>query len=71
MRSVALTFRSCKTLSQVEALDDLEAICSVDGLDCVVIGANDLSGAMGLPYLGSHSQVSTWAPRAVFPVASR
>ena len=29
----------------------------MEGLDCVVIGANDLSGAMGLPYQGSSPQV--------------
>jgi len=40
-----------------EALADIDAICATPGLDCVVIGTNDLSGAMGLPYMGSHPRV--------------
>ena len=29
---------------------------AVDGLDCVAIGANDLTGSMGIPYMGQSTQ---------------
>lgn len=44
-------------IETTEALANIDEICSTPGLDCVVIGANDLSAAMGLPYLGSHPRV--------------
>lgn len=44
-------------IETTEALKEIEAICATPGLDCVVIGTNDLSGAMGLPYMGSHPRV--------------
>lgn len=40
-----------------QALGDIDAICAVEGLDCVVIGTNDLSGAMGRPYQGGSPPV--------------
>ena len=40
-----------------EALAAIEDICAVPGLDCVVIGANDLSAAMGVPYQGNAPNV--------------
>lgn len=39
-------------IETVEAMENLDDICSVEGLDCVIIGANDLSGALGVPYQG-------------------
>lgn len=44
-------------IETTEALADIDNICATPGLDCVVIGTNDLSGAMGLPYMGSHPTV--------------
>jgi len=44
-------------IETTEALENIEDICAVDGLDCVVIGANDLSASMGLPYQGAAPQV--------------
>lgn len=44
-------------IETTDALENIDAICSVPGLDCVVIGANDLSGAMGLPYQGGAPRV--------------
>ena len=44
-------------IETTEALENIEGICATPGLDCVVIGANDLSAAMGLPYLGDHPKV--------------
>ena len=35
-----------------QAIQNIDAICSVDGLDAIVIGANDLTGSMGIPYVG-------------------
>ena len=52
-------------IETVEALDDIDAICATPGLDCVVIGTNDLSGAMGLPYLGSHERVQAGVDRII------
>ena len=46
-------------IETTEALADIDAICATPGLDCVVIGTNDLSGAMGLPYMGSHPRVQS------------
>eukprot|EP00929_Paragymnodinium_shiwhaense_P001888 TRINITY_DN102093_c0_g1_i1.p2 TRINITY_DN102093_c0_g1~~TRINITY_DN102093_c0_g1_i1.p2 ORF type:complete len:345 (-),score=89.60 TRINITY_DN102093_c0_g1_i1:200-1234(-) len=37
-------------IETVEALENIDEICSVPGLDCVVLGANDLSAALGVPY---------------------
>ena len=44
-------------IETTEALADIEGICATPGLDCVVIGTNDLSGAMGVPYEGNHPRV--------------
>lgn len=46
-------------IETTEAVRNIDAICSVKGLDCVVIGANDLSGAMGVgtPAGGNHPKV--------------
>jgi len=44
-------------IETVEALQNIDEICAVPGLDCVVIGANDLSGALGMPYMGSSDPV--------------
>lgn len=41
----------CATIETVEAITNIEEICSVPGLDCVILGANDMSAALGVPYL--------------------
>merc|ERR1719474_916350 len=38
------------TVETKEAVNDIEAICSLDELDFVVIGTMDLSGSYGVPY---------------------
>ena len=40
-------------LETAEALEDVEAIMAVPGLDSVCVGANDLMSALGLPYPGT------------------
>jgi len=42
----------CVVIETIEALENIDEICSVEGLDCVILGANDLSGALGVPYQG-------------------
>lgn len=44
----------CVMIETVEALDNLDEIASVPGLDCLVLGANDLSAALGVPYQNEH-----------------
>jgi 2-keto-3-deoxy-L-rhamnonate aldolase RhmA len=39
----------CVQIETAEALRDIDAIATLPGLDSVVIGPNDLSGALGLP----------------------
>lgn len=41
----------CVMIETVEAIENIDEICSVPGLDCVILGANDLSAALGVPYL--------------------
>ncbi|CAK0807457.1 unnamed protein product [Prorocentrum cordatum] len=40
----------CVMIETVEAISNIEEICSVPGLDCVILGANDMSAALGVPY---------------------
>merc|ERR1712151_837444 len=40
----------CVVIETVEAIENIDEICSVPGLDCVILGANDLSAALGVPY---------------------
>lgn len=44
----------CVMIETVEALDNLDEIASVPGLDCLILGANDLSAALGVPYQNEH-----------------
>ncbi|CAE8607983.1 unnamed protein product [Polarella glacialis] len=46
----------CVMIETVEALENIDEICSVPGLDCVILGANDLSGALGIPYQGESEE---------------
>jgi 2-keto-3-deoxy-L-rhamnonate aldolase RhmA len=39
----------CIQIETAEALRDMDAIVAVEGLDCIVVGPNDLAGALGLP----------------------
>jgi len=48
----------CVMIETVEALENIDEICSVPGLDCVVLGANDLSGALGVPYQGESPETT-------------
>ena len=49
----------CIMLETAEALEDVEAIMAVPGLDSVCVGANDLMSALGLPYPGTGREHST------------
>jgi len=40
----------CVMIETVEAIENIDEICAVPGLDCVILGANDLSAALGVPY---------------------
>jgi 2-keto-3-deoxy-L-rhamnonate aldolase RhmA len=44
----------CAVIETVEALENLDEIASVPGLDCLILGANDLSAALGVPYQNEH-----------------
>lgn len=39
----------CVMIETLEAIQNIADICSVEGLDAIVIGANDLTGSMGIP----------------------
>lgn len=39
----------CVQLEELQALDNLEAICAVDGVDVVFVGPSDLSQVLGFP----------------------
>jgi len=41
----------CVMIETVEAISNIDEICSVPGLDCVILGANDMSAALGVPYM--------------------
>ncbi len=48
------------TICQIESatgVDNIEAICAVEGLDCVFIGVNDLSGSIGRLEQTDHPEV--------------
>jgi 2-keto-3-deoxy-L-rhamnonate aldolase RhmA len=47
----------CVQIETAEALRDADAIIAVPGLDSIVVGPNDLSGAMGLPGEPNHPRV--------------
>lgn len=44
-------------IETVEAMENLEEIAAVPGLDCLILGANDLSAALGVPYLNEHPKM--------------
>ncbi len=51
MEYVTKTYRECKRVLQIEHIDavnDLENIAGVDGVDAFVFGPNDLSGSVGM-----------------------
>ena len=48
---VTKTYRQCKRIIQLEhidAVENLSEIVKVEGIDCFIIGPNDLSGSLGL-----------------------
>merc|ERR1719253_803084 len=47
----------CVMIETVEALANLDEIAQVEGLDCLILGANDLSAALGVPYENEHPKV--------------
>jgi len=51
MEFVTKTYRECRRVIQIEHIDavnDLENIVKVDGVDAFIIGPNDLSGSLGM-----------------------
>ena len=46
----------CIQIEDVEALDNLDAILSVPGLDVIFIGPADLTGSMGIPFQFDHKR---------------
>jgi len=44
----------CPMIESVASLENLDAICSVDGIDAVFVGPNDLSTSMGIPEERDH-----------------
>jgi 2-keto-3-deoxy-L-rhamnonate aldolase RhmA len=55
-------------IESVPALDNLDAICSVQGLDAVLIGPHDLSCSLGIPEQYDHPRFDE-AARSVFRIA--
>lgn len=60
----------CAVIETVEAIENIDEICSVPGLDCVILGANDLSGALGVPYQGE-GPVTQAAADKIFAAARK
>ena len=51
MDYVTKTYRECKRIIQIEHIDavnDLERIAYIDGIDAFIFGPNDLSGSVGM-----------------------
>lgn len=44
----------CVMIETVEAIENVDEIASVPGVDCLILGANDLSAALGVPYQNEH-----------------
>ncbi len=57
-------------IESVPALEDLDAICAVPGLDAVLIGPHDLSCSLGIPEQYTHPRFDE-AVRTVFRTARR
>jgi 4-hydroxy-2-oxoheptanedioate aldolase len=57
-------------IESVPAIDNLDAICSVAGLDAVLIGPNDLSCSLGIPERYDHPRFEE-AVRTIFTIARR
>src|SRR5262245_3944490 len=55
-------------IESVPALENLDAICSVPGLDAVLIGPHDLSCSLGVPEQYDHPRFDE-AVRAIFRIA--
>ena len=55
----------CLMLEEVEAIENLESMLQVDGIDVFFIGSGDLSQSMGLPGQQTHPQVQTQMERGV------
>lgn len=55
----------CVVIETVEAIENIDEICSVAGLDCVILGANDLSGALGVPYQGEGEKTQAAADKII------
>jgi 2-dehydro-3-deoxyglucarate aldolase/4-hydroxy-2-oxoheptanedioate aldolase len=45
-------------VEHIDAVESIEAICRVPGLDAVLVGPFDLSGSMGIPGQVGHQRVS-------------
>jgi 2-keto-3-deoxy-L-rhamnonate aldolase RhmA len=55
-------------IESVPAIENLDAICSVPGLDAVLIGPHDLSCSLGIPEQYSHPRFDE-AVRTIFRIA--
>ncbi len=55
-------------IESVPAIENLEAICSVPGLDAVLIGPHDLSCSLGIPEQYTHPRFDE-AARTIFRIA--
>ena len=55
-------------IESVPAIENLEAICSVPGLDAVLIGPHDLSCSLGIPEKYDHPRFDA-AVRRIFEIA--
>jgi 4-hydroxy-2-oxoheptanedioate aldolase len=55
-------------IESVPAMENLDAICSVSGLDAVLIGPHDLSCSLGIPEQYSHPKFDE-AVRTIFRIA--
>merc|ERR1740120_431354 len=55
----------CVMIETVEAIENVDEICSVPGLDCVILGANDLSAALGVPYQNEATETLAAADKVI------
>ena len=55
----------CLMLEEVEAIDNLEELVTVDGVDVFFIGSGDLSQSMGYPGQNTHPEVQAQMEKGV------
>jgi len=61
----------CAMIESVHAVENLEAICAVPGIDALLIGPNDLTVSMGIPEERDHPDFVRMTQRIIDMAAAR